>query len=290
MKNYKEDFEYDNMRKAEFLLTTMPPLCRHFYDNNINSISYKSQVEYIYRIKKFFEYWIKEDKSLNIEHITDITTTDLLKINYFTLLSYSDYLENTGSRNNTINSYIRSVTQYLKNFDIDIERPIAKRQTEKEIVVSDVDLQKILDSVLNGTGFNKDQSYFNERTKYRDASIISLMIETNMTPLELYSLDVDDLMLSKNQIMVTRDNIDEFISINSSTSKLLSKYLEERLNYGTDVYEQALFVASKTKARGKRLNIRSFQRRIKRYAYGADLVDARNITPTTIINESELKV
>ena len=156
-----------------------------------------------------------------------------------------------------------------------------------------------LDEKKQATLFNAFQYEIKDDTvpgvSLRDLAIVQLILDTGIKVSELVALDIDDLILNKNSLYVTRNNRDQLLSYSSVTAQTLAEYLANReVMCHADESQRALFLST---TRGKhlatekdkdmrtdydRLTVRSIQRIVKKYAIAAGLPDAEKVTPSSL--------
>lgn len=109
-------------------------------------------------------------------------------------------------------------------------KEIYKREV---VIISEVEIKKLFSTI------EKEQS----PKAYRDAALISLLLETGLPIGKLISLDLSDIDLVRKQLEVSNHGTKQTISLEKSVS-LLNRYLSEgRKEYTQSDSEAALFVS-----------------------------------------------
>ncbi len=140
---------------------------------------------------------------------------------------------------------IKSFFNYLEEDEIIIKNPSRKIKVPKKInKIPTVMSKHEVDLIIRSVDFAPLRY---RKNTVRDRLILTLLYYTGIRRNELLKLNWDDLNLSKSTLIVRsgKGNKDRLIPIHSTLSKLLDKYLEERL----PLIDNALIVGE----RGRRM-------------------------------------
>jgi site-specific recombinase XerD len=147
---------------------------------------------------------------------------------------------------------------------------------DKTITILEADeIARLLDEVDSGEHLTKQQKVFHERTKVRDAAIITLLLGTGMRVSECVGLDLNHIDFGVNGLIVTRKGGDDMILyFGDEVEAALKRYLELREKITTEAgHEQALFLSLKN----RRITDRAVQNLVKKYA--SLITHVKNISP-----------
>jgi site-specific recombinase XerD len=147
---------------------------------------------------------------------------------------------------------------------------------EKAITTLEVDeIAKLLDEVDSGKNLTKHQKAFHERTKIRDAAIITLLLGTGMRVSECVGLNLKDIDFEINGLRVTRKGGDEMILyFGREVEAALFAYLDIRDEaIPIDGHEEAVFLS----LQNRRISTRQIQNMVKKYA--SIITKLKNISP-----------
>ena len=177
----------------------------------------------------------------------------------------------------TINNYIRNLRVFFNWLDNEYllsKNPMKKiRQLKnnrkaKEFI-SDDDFKRLIGQL--------DKSYFSE---HRDLVMIILMIDTGMRLGECSTLLVEDINLSKKQILLRAENTkgrkDRTVFFSLKTETILRRWLQFKDRYAESDY---LFPV---KYNGSHISVSNFETNFKKYLKRAGIND--NISPHCLRN------
>lgn len=175
---------------------------------------------------------------------------------------------------------LRSFFRYLYKRDLMPENPLEKldmpRLPEKPIVRLEVDeVARLLDLVDNGEALTDRQRAFHEKTRVRDAALLTLLLGTGIRVSECVGLDIEHIDMEREAFRVTRKGGDTVVLyLPQEVVRALQAYLDERLSAPTlPGHEHALFLSLQQ----RRLDVRSVQNLVKKYAQ--HIAPLKPITP-----------
>ncbi len=178
---------------------------------------------------------------------------------------------------NTINNYIRNLRVFFNWLDSDY---ILKKNPMKKVrqlktnrnakdFISDDDFRKLVSQL--------DKSYF---TEHRDLTMIILMLDTGMRLGECSVLLVEDLNLTKRQILlraeITKGRKDRTVYFSQKTEGIVRRWLQFKDRYVDSDY---VFPA---KYSGKNIQVSNFETNFKNYLRRAGL--SETLTPHCLRN------
>lgn len=280
MSSHSQTEDYFN-EKSRCLMQTMPDYVKSYIRSIHNRISPRTQFEYLKDIQIFLEYFEKTfKKEPSLQNLADLTKEDF-EIYFEHLESYS---KNGIKRKNGRSSIKRKMSSLRKFFDHlfknnmipsdEIRKLEMPKLHKKPIIYLDKDESKNIISVTkNGTSMTKKEQEYHKLQYKRDIAILYMLLTTGMRVSECAELDIEDVDLDKYSVLVTRKGGDQSILYFSDEAL---PYIQEYMNIRTSQNtpdEKALFLSS----RKKRMNVRTIEMMIKKYAQRA--VPLKKITP-----------
>ncbi len=217
----------------------------------------KSFLSYL-RIEKTASKITIRDYRMEISKLSDyLDSQDIFEINLISTRILRQYFFHSKDKRNLspssvskVIATVKSFFNYLEEDEIIIKNPsrkirVPKKDTKIPLVMSKHEVDLIIRSIdFAPLRYRKNA--------LRDRLVLSLLYYTGIRRNELLGLNWTDINLSKSRMIIRsgKGNKDRFIPIHKNVSKILDKYLEERLPIETE----ALITGS----RGKRLCIGSF--------------------------------
>ncbi len=228
-------------------------------------LSSKSQENYARFLKKFFD-WLK------ITHLENLKPSELTPnhIWQYRIFLSRQYLPKTKKplKRSTQNYYLIALRQLLAYFtekDIPSLPPekvkLPKEKTEKIVDFLTLDqIEKLLNAPNTSTLLG-----------LRDRAILETFFSTGMRVGELVNLNRDQIKIKPNTkdleiSIIGKGNHPRTVYFSERALNWLKKYLEKRVDK-----EKALFINYRGKSPSTRLNIRSMERIVKKYALLAGL-------------------
>ena len=276
---YNENDEKYNVKTGE-LLRIMPKFVKGYLYEIENSVLPKTRYMYLYDLKLFFEFLVKQNPKL--DNIEDISLDYLNNLNYDDFTEYTHHMINTVAETtrarrlaslNRFWSYLYKRKLVTNNQDFySVSRP---KLHKKDIVYLESDeVGAVMDNVENGTYLTDRQKKYHQSV--RDTAILSLMLGTGIRVSECVSLDINDIDLTKNSVHIFRKGKKEMtIYYSDDVCANLSLYLEERLQMDNieEGFEEALFISRKH----RRISIRAVEELVRKYA-GENVVGNKHIS------------
>lgn len=296
MSTYHDELKIKETQKLREVQKELPAFLQEFFRGIAQTTSTKTRLGYAYDLRIFFRYLFEEHASLGGIDVKDLSIEDLDKIDSDDIDCFMEYLsyyirtdlENPEAAAQMRNdekgksrklAAIRSMYKYFYKKKKVTANPATIVDTpkihDKQIVRLDVnEMANFLDSVESGENLSDRQKAFHERTKTRDLALTTMLLGTGMRVSECIGINRSDLDFQNNAVKVLRKGGNEvMLYFGDEVAEALLDYLEEREHTVTkDPKEDALFLSSQ----GKRINVRTVQNLVKKYAQG---VTPKNISP-----------
>ncbi len=296
MSTYHEELKNKETQRLRELQRELPPFTRAFFSGIAQTTSPKTRLAYAYDLRVFFHYLYEEHgslggidaKNLTAEHLNQVSSEDI--DNFLEYLSYyirtdrkhpecGKEMHNDEKGKSRKLAAVRMLFKYLYKKKYISADPAALVDTpkihEKAIIRLDVnETADLLDAVESGAKLTDREKPYHERNKKRDLALMTLLLGTGMRVSECIGIDIKDLDFKNNAVKVTRKGGNEvFLYFGDEVRESLEDYLEERLEMiPKEENENALFLSSQ----GRRMNVRTVQKMVKKYANGVTL---KKITP-----------
>ncbi len=179
----------------------------------------------------------KETKKF-IDYINYINISDINLISTRTVRQYFYYAkENRGLCQSSISKIIaivKSFFNYLEEEEIITKNPTRKIRVPKKVYrIPSVMSKYEVDLIIRSVDF---ASLRCRKNNIRDKLVISLLYYTGIRKSELLNLNWTDINLSKSTLIIRRGKggKDRLIPIHKEVTRLLDKYLDERLPLKTE--------------------------------------------------------
>lgn len=288
--NYHDKKNAENTLKLREILNTLPPFCKEFFLGIKDTTSTRTRLAYAYDIRIFFEYIHENIPRFKNTDIIDLDISILDDIKPIDITEYMDYLSYYEKENEQITNEergkqrklasLRSFYNYYFRMEKIEKNPAAlvsmPKLHNKEIIRLDPDeVAMLLDHVENGDKMTKQQLAYHNKTKIRDLALITLLLGTGIRVSECVGLDIKDIDFNNNGILVRRKGGNESrIYFGREVENALKNYLKERSEIIPESgHEDALFLS----LQNKRLNVRSVEKLVKKYA--SAVTSLKKITP-----------
>lgn len=292
MKNSKEKDYYTerdkkNRLKIQELLQQLPPFCEDYFRGIEQRTAVETRLKYAYDLRIFFDFLSKnkfqdrDPRTLTLDELGDVTEMDVEK--FLSALSFYDFHGKELCCNEQAKarklSAVRSLFKYFFRHGLIENDRTAKVETpklhEKPIIrLNDEEVGEFLETAESGYG-SRHAEIYHERTRSRDAAILTLFLGTGIRISELVGLDNDSIDFSDNSFVVRRKGGNRAILYFSDEVALaLKRYMEEksedkRIPKG----ENALFLSMQH----RRMSVRAIELLVKKYA--AIVSPLKKITP-----------
>lgn len=296
MSTYHEELKNKETLRLREIQKELPPFTQAFFRGIAQTTSTKTRLAYAYDLRIFFRYLYEEHRTLGgietremtAERLNEVTSEDIdCFLEYLSYYIRPDH-ENPAAAMEMHNdekgksrklAAVRSLFKFLYKKKTISADPAALVDTpkihEKAIVRMDVnEVANFLDAVESGEKLAGREKVFHEKTKKRDLAMMTLLLGTGMRVSECVGINIKDLDFRNNAVKVTRKGGNEvFLYFGEEVRETLEIYLEERKNAVTkEEGEDALFLSGQ----GKRINVRTVQKMVKKYANG---ITVKKISP-----------
>lgn len=278
--SYHEQENIENTKKLRKLLKDLPPYCHDFFRGIEPRTSSRTRIAYAYDLTTFFSFLKQENPFFKNLNARDFALSHLEELQVMDLEEYMEFLKchSTDSHEDLVNtergimrkiSSLKSFYNYFFRNERIKTNPAALIQLpklhEKEIIRLEIDeVARLLDAVEDGEALTKKQKEYHEKTKVRDLALLTLLLGTGIRVSECVGLNVNDVDIQVGGIRIHRKGGKEVIVyFGSEVEYALTDYLFERKHITAESgHEDALFLS----LQNKRLNVRSVENLVKKYA------------------------
>ena len=301
--NYHDQKKVREIQRLRDLLKELPRFLVGYFNSMNDQTSSLTRLGYAYDFRIFFHYISEE--VLDGVPVREISVEDMKRINDDHLQEFMEYLtyyipanhetpqdvapaaslprdalQNEALGKSRKLAAVRGLFRYLymkKHIPANPAELIPfPKITNKTITTLEVDeIAKLLDEVDSGEKLSPRQQTYHERTKTRDAAIITLLLGTGMRISECIGVNLQDIDFEVSGIRVTRKGGDEMILyFGDEVANALLTYLQEREKIPTlPGHENALFLS----LQNRRITDRAVQNLVKKYA--GLVTRLKNISP-----------
>ena len=289
--SYHEQEMIENTKKLRKLIRELPPFCADFFRGIEPRTSSRTRIAYAYDLSIFFDFLIQTNPIWKNKDKRDFTVDDLDQIGVMDLEEYLEFLKchSTENKEDLINtergltrkmSSLKSFYNYFFRNERIQTNPAAlvklPKLHEKEIVRLEIDeVARLLDLVEDGDSLTERQKAYHKKTRVRDLALMTLLLGTGIRVSECIGLNLNDVDFNVDGIRIHRKGGKEVIIYFGDEVELaLRDYMEERRHIvPAPGNEEALFLSMQK----KRLNVRSVENLVKKYAQAA--APLKKITP-----------
>jgi site-specific recombinase XerD len=278
--NYHEQKKAKETLRLREILTQLPRFLGLYFMSLNDQTSSLTRLGYAYDLRIFFNYLSEE--VFDGQPIREITVDDMKRVESEHLQGFMEYLSyylRQGEGDEALQNEllgksrklaaVRGLFRYLymkKDLPANPAELVGfPKINQKVITTLEADeIAKLLDEVDSGEKLSPRQQAFHERTKLRDAAIITLLLGTGMRVSECVGIDLAHIDFEIGGIKVTRKGGDEMILyFGEEVAAALEKYLEERERaVPLAGHEQAFFLS----LQNRRITDRAVQNLVKKYA------------------------
>lgn len=289
--SYHEKENIENTKKLRKLLKELPPFCGDFFRGIEPRTSSRTRIAYAYDLLTFFSFLKQENplfRNMNPEafalsHLDQIQVMDLEEYMEFLKCHSTDAYEDLVNTERGIMRKMSSLKSFY-NYFFRNERlttnPAALIQLpklhEKEIIRLEIDeVARLLDLVEAGDALTKKQKEYHDKTKIRDLALMTLLLGTGIRVSECVGLNINDVDFHTGGVRIHRKGGKEVIVyFGTEVEYALNDYMDERKHIVAEAgHEEALFLSMQN----KRLNVRSVENLVKKYA--KIITPLKKITP-----------
>ncbi|MDR0271983.1 MAG: tyrosine-type recombinase/integrase [Clostridiales bacterium] len=287
---YHDELNSQNTLKLRQMLKELPQFAAGYFRSLGDQTASLTRVAYAYDLRIFFTFLSEEVffipvREISEEHMAKVQSEQIEE--FMEYLSFYVPIENPDNpiQNAALGksrklAAVRGIFKYLYKKKYIPANPAElisfPKIKDKVITTLEVDeIAKLLDEVDSGENLTKRQKVFHERTKLRDAAIITLLLGTGMRVSECVGLDLRDIDFEVNGLRVIRKGGGEMILyFGDEVEAALSAYLDVREEIVTVAgHEDALFLS----LQNRRITDRAIQNMVKKYA--SLITQLKNISP-----------
>lgn len=275
-----------NTEKMFQLMDNLPECCASFLMETQTERSSNTRLAYARDLGYFFDYLISyhpyfaemEKKNISIKDLNEVKTVD---INRYISTYSKNHSERTVARKkaavSSFFSYLYNTLHAIQNNPVDGATRV-KIHTKDFVVHLNVEEQnKLLNSVMYGTGLTPKQLSLHPKYQKRDLALIMLFLDTGMRISEAHGINLKDLDMDECSVIVERKGGNfEKVYFGDSTKECIEDYLSDRkaINYCSSA-EDPLFI---TRA-GNRLSVRQIEEIVPKYIAASMPEKMDRITP-----------
>ena len=279
----------DRRRKYDLKLDenkcSLPQLCVEYLEDIelARSPSYLATTSS--HLKSFFTWLYNQDE--NHKDPTNYTADDLSSIKSGQITRFIKELRDNGDKDNTLQMYLSSISAFYKHMN---KKGRLEENPMNAIVLKDDDYDRYSSTVANGVGLSKHELQYREAigSAERDILIVSLLVNTGIRISELVGLDLESIDRKAHKFTVIRKGGDETnVYYADEIDEYLDNYLPKRAKILAEG-ESALLLSFTGKTKGKRIDVRTVQKMIKKYALAAGVSDASKMTPHKLRHTSAM--
>lgn len=269
------------------LMDELPEFCQDYFIGRKNERALSTRIGYARDLNHFIDWMIANHPyfcTLEKRHIKPsdfgrISASDMDK--FLEIYSDEHQIKATARVRSAISSFYKYLTDTIRAVDYN---PVSGAQKikipEKDYVIylTSEEQQKLLNTILYGTGLSPRQLAWHKHYEKRDLAMIFLFLDTGMRVSELNGIDNGDLDLNECSVVVTRKGGKQSkIYFSDESAAYISDYLDEKqinvpLSCGP---KEPLFVTNQ----GRRLTIRQIQEIVPKYVAAALPEKAGTISP-----------
>lgn len=288
---YHDEVKVQATLKLRELLKELPIFVREYFASLSDQTLPRTRLGYALDLKIFFGFLSEEIldstpvKAITLEHMQSIESDHIQifmdYLSYYVPVGEQDlFHQNEAKGKSRKLAAVRGLFKHLymkKKITANPSELVAfPKIREKHITTLEVnEIAKLLDEVDSGESLSPHQKNYHERTKTRDAAIITLLLGTGMRVSECVGLDITDFDFDTNGVRVIRKGGDEMILyFGDEVETALRAYMQERETQVTkDGHENALFLSMQN----RRITDRAIQNLVKKYA--SLVTKLKNISP-----------
>jgi len=280
IRNYHEQVKINNDIKLRELARNLPGFAMQYFRGVEHTTSSRTRIAYAYDLRTFFNYIKSNDERFKETKVIDyeVSILDIFKpldielyLQYLKYYKSEDNIERSNNERGIMRKLasLKSFYNYYFRMELIKTNPaeIVKmpRIHDKEIVRLDSDeVSALLDEVESGSQLTKSQKAFHEKTKVRDAAILTLLLGTGIRVSECVGLDINDLDFKNHGIKIRRKGGNEsVVYFGDEVECTLIDYLNERRKTIPEQGHEDAFFLSMQK---KRLGVRSVELLVKKYS------------------------
>ena len=283
---YREQIDAARILRIREICRELPQACYDFLTHIAVTTSTFTRLAYALDLRTFFSFLHSERLAFAAKEITLMTDDDLAALSTRDIVAYTEYLTYYLKEGTEADAMPQEVVNHelaikrklcsiraLYDFLFKEERisgniaelvPLPKVHEKPIIRLNAKELERLLRTVETGDGLTPRQQAYHQRQVTRDYAMLMLFLGTGIRVSECVGLNIEDVDLENRAFVVTRKGGNQvMLYFNEEVADALSAYLTERKGLeAVPGHEHALFLSSQL----KRINIRSVQMLVKKYA------------------------
>lgn len=288
--DYKDQINKENALKLRELYSKLPGYAPMFFRGIEQRTSSRTRIAYAYDLSIFFKFLTTEINEFKGRSVDSITLSELENLKVYDLEGFIDYVKyyraDDFERINSENAIkrkicaVRSFYSYFYQVQMIHTNPAELMQMpkmhEKEIIRLDPgEVAELLDLVDSGDSLTDRQKKFHEKTKIRDAAIITLLLGTGVRVSECVGLNIQDFDIREGCVHIWRKGGKAAsVYFGEEVEEAVNKYLDEREKINAvNGHEDALFLS----IQNKRITVRAVEILVKKYT--SAVTRYKKITP-----------
>lgn len=276
-KNFYNERNRKNLEKIEYIKDELPSFIDEYFLAIENRTSTLTRLNYAYDLRIFFDYLLK--KRFKGKQVTELTLADLENVSSTDIERFLSYLSNyeIHDRVESCNerakarklSSVRAMFKFFFRRDkikVDNAAKVTMPKLhDKEIIRLETnEVAELLNCVDSGQGMSGHQRAYHNKTKLRDAAILTLFLGTGIRISELVGLNDEDIDFRSNSFRITRKGGNQAILyFSDEVAEALIRYItakKEDPEY--PIGEHALFLSLKQ----QRISVRAVENLVKKYS------------------------
>lgn len=287
-RTYKDNVFSSAKLKMDEIMKRLPKLCCTYLIGARDSEP-TTRLNYARKLDMFFTYLVAakydntDPSTLSDEAVMAVTLDDIEGFIREVELhpsrsSKKNAPEGYGASvcGNTVNNYMSALSAFYEylvetgRLTTNIVKSVrrAKRAAHDIEYLEYEDTLSLIDSIWEGDGLSERiRAYRNKHdTAIRDACILKILCNTGIRVSELVGLDVNDYDTKHSCLHIIRKgDHEDRVYMSDETKMILEGYIENRDVYSPVEGENALFLVSIGKYKGRRLSVRSVEKLVHKY-------------------------
>ncbi len=246
MADYSLEQQIKLTKKLRLVLDELPAFCTMYFTGIDSTTAIRTRLAYATDLKTFFQFLLDEVSLFTAySSLGDFTLNDIERLDSWVFEQFLSFLSayqkddqqvlsNANPAKARKLSSIRSMYRYFhkkglisSNPSLLVDMPVKK---DKPIVRLEAnESADLLDNIENGIKLTKTQQRYHDKTKERDAAIITLLLGTGIRISECVGLNIEDIDFTQNSFKVTRKGGNkEILYFNDEVKEALEDYLTVR--------------------------------------------------------------
>lgn len=248
--NGRLEHKISNEKLIEKRLKNLPDCVKDYYLSRTSSKESMGSLEYIKKIRCFFEFLNEDTKSVDVTKITENDVSRYLHSIEQTVGKDGIPKETSFSYRKQVHSILNSFFEYLRKRRIVAENPMdcVERPTSKDVVkrkhLDSFDINFLLECIDSGAGsdFAKNKS---EPWRIRDKAIITLLAMTGMRETALTEINVNDIDFINGTVrVIDKRHKTHVYKMNRAIREALENWIVDREEKLAGQKVDALFISN----------------------------------------------